>query len=199
MIRIFNHYVHRAALSSMLLDLGLAVLLALGAVILQVGSLNQAMPMAGGSLVSFAAALFVINSASGLYEPSTLSRSRASARALFVLFIALPIAYLIFGLLPTSSASREAVQYTVMAGVSALVLRRAYVAHRAATSGSRTRILIFGAGPAAQVVGQTLESADPNAAIVGYVPRSRLSACCRCAARSPSWPYRWASTRSWSR
>jgi sugar transferase (PEP-CTERM system associated) len=170
MIRIFNHYVHRASVSSMLFDLGMAVMLALAAVILQLGGLNQAMPMAGGQLVSFAAALLLINTASGLYDPASLSRSRASARALFVLLIALPIAYLIFGLLPTDPASRQAVQYTVMAGLSALVLRRAVVSHRAAASGSRTRILVFGAGPAAQIVGQTLEAADPNALILGYVP-----------------------------
>jgi sugar transferase (PEP-CTERM system associated) len=83
--------------------------------------------------------------------------------------VALPLAYAIFGLLPADLVSRGAVQFTVMAGVSALVMRRVYVSHWAAAPTARTRILIFGAGPAALVVGNTLKAVDPNAHIVGYV------------------------------
>jgi sugar transferase (PEP-CTERM system associated) len=171
MIRIFNHYVHRASLRSMFFDLAVALLLAVGAVAWQAGDLGQAVPLAGSQLMSFAACLFVVNSASGLYEPqSGTSLSRACARAIFVLMLVLPLAWLIFGLLPSHMASREAVQFSVMAGVSALVLRRVYVSQRSAAVRGRTRILIFGAGSAAQVVGATLRAADPNAVIVGYVP-----------------------------
>ena len=58
MIRIFHHYVHRASLRSMFFDLAGALMLALGAVTYQVGGLGQAVPLAGGQLMSFAAALF---------------------------------------------------------------------------------------------------------------------------------------------
>ena len=57
----------------------------------------------------------------------------------------------------------------MMAGVAALILRRAYLAHSSAAAAGQARILIYGAGPAALVVGNTLKSADPNAHIVGYV------------------------------
>jgi sugar transferase (PEP-CTERM system associated) len=171
MIRIFNHYVHRAALRSMLFDLSLALLVAIAAISLQVGSFDQAVPLAGGHVVSFAACLFVINSASGLYEVAPMgSFGRACARALLVLVVALPLAYTIFGLLPTSLTHHGMVQFSVMAGVAALVTRRVYVSHWAVAPRTRTRILIFGAGPAALVVGKTLAATDPNATIVGYVP-----------------------------
>lgn len=172
MIRIFNHYVHRSALRGILFDLALVLLVALVAVGLQVGSLNQAVPLAGKHVVSFAACLFVINSASGLYERAQAdSAARSAARALMVLLVALPIAYVIFGLLPPSFNNRETVQLSMVAGVTALILRRAYLSHSsAAAAGVRTRILIFGAGPAAREVGNTLRKADPNAHIVGYVP-----------------------------
>ena len=170
MIRIFNHYVHRAALRGILFDLCLVLMVAVVAVGMQVSSVDQALPMAGTQVVSFAACLFAINSASGLYESAPRgSAGRAVARALAVLLIALPLAYVIFGLLPESFTNRQSVQMSMMAGVSALVLRRAYLSHSAAVSG-RTRILIFGAGTAAQVVGETLRANDPNALIVGYVP-----------------------------
>jgi len=54
--------------------------------------------------------------------------------------------------------------------VAAVILRRAYLSHSTAMPAVRTRILIFGAGSAAQVVGETLRNADQNAHIVGYVP-----------------------------
>ena len=170
MIRIFNHYVHRASLRSMFFDLTLALLVAIGAIAFQVGGIDHAMPMAGTHVVSFAAGLFVINSASGLYEVAPLgSFSRACAKALLVLLVALPLAYAIFGLLPAEMVSRGAIQFTVMAGVSALVMRRVYVSHWGTARAARTRILIFGAGAAAVVVGKTLKASDPNAHIVGYV------------------------------
>ena len=169
MIRIFNHYVHRAALRSMLFDLAMALLVMIGAIAFYARGLDLAMPMASTHVFSFAACLFVINSASGLYEVALGSASRAMARAVFVLLLALPLAYGIFSLLPTELTQRGALQVTVMAGVAALVLRRVYVSHWSVTGSPRTRILIFGAGPAAQVVGNTLKSSDPNAHIVGYV------------------------------
>ena len=169
MIRIFNHYVHGAALRGMLFDLGLVLLVSMVAIGLQVSSVDQAVPLAGTHVVSFAACLFVINSASGLYESAhSASPARSAARAFLVLLVALPLAYAIFGLLPPSFLHREAVQLSMMAGVAALILRRAYLSHSTAAA-ARTRIMIFGAGPAALVVGNTLKAADPNAHIVGYL------------------------------
>ena len=170
MIRIFNHYVQGAALRGMLFDLGLVLMVAMVAIGLQVGSVDQAVPLAGTHVVSFAACLFVINSASGLYESMhAVSPARSVARAILVLMVALPLAYAIFGLLPANFANRATVQLSMMAGVAALILRRAYLSHSSAAAAGRTRILIFGAGPAALVVGNTLKAADPNAHIVGYL------------------------------
>ncbi len=169
MIRIFSHYVHRSVLRGMLFDLGLVVLAALLLLGLQVHSV-ESVPMVGTHVMSFAAAMLVINSASGLYESgSTSSPGGAVARALLVLLVALPLTWLIFGLLPPSFANRQSVQLSMMAGVAALILRRAYLSHSTAAAAGRTRILIYGAGPAALVVADTLRKADPNAHIVGFV------------------------------
>ena len=170
MIRIFNHYVHRSALRGLFFDLALVLIVATVAVSFNLGSLNQAVPLAGTHVVSFAACLFVINSASGLYETAPSgSAGRSMARALLVLLVALPLTYAVFGLLPAASSDRSSIQLSMMAGVSALILRRAYLSHTSALPAQRTRILIFGAGPAAAMVGSTLSAADPNADIVGYV------------------------------
>ncbi len=171
MIRIFNHYVHRSALQGMLFDLGLVLLVAVIAVGFQVGSIDQAVPMAGTQVVSFAACVFVISSASGLYEPaSSATFGRSVVRALLVLACALPLTYLIFGFLPAGFANPRTVQFSTMAGVAALVVRRAYLAHSLANAAGRTRILVFGVGAAALAVVKTLRERDPNAYIVGFVP-----------------------------
>ena len=171
MIRVFSHYIHRATLNSILFDVAVVFMVILFALMMQAGgSVNQAMPLAGTHVLSLAASLFVINSASGLYEKSTASSfTQSLMRMAMALVVVLPLTYAIFGLLPADMASRAAVQMSAMAGVAAVVLRRVYVAHWAAVPQARTRILVFGAGAAAQVVGSTLKSADPNAHIVGYV------------------------------
>jgi sugar transferase (PEP-CTERM system associated) len=171
MIRIFNHYVQRSALQGMLFDLVLVLTVAVIAIALQITSFEQAVPLAGTQVVSFAAFVFAVSSASGLYETTTrASISRSVVRAMLVLLVALPATYAIFSYLPAGLANPETVQYSTMAGVAALVLRRAYIAHSAATATGRTRILVFGVGTAAQVVAETLRSRDPNAHIVGFVP-----------------------------
>ena len=173
MIRIFNHYVHRAAVRSMLFDMSLLLLVAVGVLTLQAGSLGSAAPVLGTHVVSFAACMFLVSSASGLYESAaagSLSLARSCARALMVLVVALPLAWAIFGLLPASFANPQLVQGTVMAGVAAMIVRRVYVSHASSAPRTRTRILIFGAGKPAQVVADTLAKADPDASIVGFVP-----------------------------
>jgi sugar transferase (PEP-CTERM system associated) len=179
MIRIFNHYVHASAIRGLAFDLALVLLVAMAVVSLELGGFAKAVPLAGTHVVSLAACLFVIGSASGLYEqPAAASFGRSTLRAVLVLLVALPLTFLIFGLLPAGAPSSSTIQFTMMAGVSALIVRRAYLSHASGVAARRTRILIYGAGPAAEVVGATLRKADPNAHIVGYVagPNERESA-----------------------
>jgi sugar transferase (PEP-CTERM system associated) len=56
-----------------------------------------------------------------------------------------------------------------MAVVAGVFVQRVYFAHSKAQSLIRTRILIYGAGPSAQLVAQTLVQSDPHAEVVGFV------------------------------
>jgi sugar transferase (PEP-CTERM system associated) len=171
MIRIFNHYIPQAALRALVFDLGLVLVLVMLAVAIHVGGLTRALPVAGTHMVSFAACLVLVGSASGLYESGPRgSATRSAARGAFVLLVLLPVAYVIFGLLPTEYGKLGTIQFSVMAGVAALVVRRAYLSHANSAASARARILIFGAGTAARDVSETLLKNDPNAEIVGFVP-----------------------------
>jgi hypothetical protein len=59
-------------------------------------------------------------------------------------------------------------QWATMGAVTAVVMRRVYLSHWGAQASRRTRILIYGAGPAAKVVADTLRHSDPRIDIVGF-------------------------------
>ena len=170
MIRIFSHYVCRQSMQRVCFDLAFLLLAVLGAFLAFVDRVDLILPQAGAPALSVAAGLFVANTATGFYHRNNnFTILQAFSRALLALLVILPLTYVVFGLLPPSLPSREAIKYAAMFGVGAVVLRRLYVTLWGTDPLSRTRILVFGAGPAAQTVGATLKSSDPNAHIVGYV------------------------------
>ena len=170
MIRLFNHYVHRQTLLQVLADSVLLVAVVLGASALQMDDFAGVAPLAATQALSFAAAMAVLGTASGIYRrPGGLTKVQILARAALMLVLSLPLTYAAFALLPAEVARSQSIQWFAMAGVSAVVLRRVHLMHAGVHSGRRTRVLIFGAGQPAQVVGQTLSEADPNVEIVGYL------------------------------
>ena len=170
MIRVFSHYVCRQSMLRVLFDLAFLLLAMFVVFVAFADRLDVVMPQAGAPMLSVAAGMFVVNTASGFYQrTNNFTVFQAFGRATIALLIVLPMTYLVFGLLPQTLVNREAIKYAAMFGAGAVVLRRLYVTLWGADPLSRTRILIFGAGPAAQIVGATLKTSDPNAHIVGYV------------------------------
>jgi sugar transferase (PEP-CTERM system associated) len=172
MIRIFNHYVHRDSMLRALFDAGVVMAAVFAGVLLQAGTADRVVPIAGTHGVSVAAGIFFINAATGFYETQTnRSFMESCLRAAVALALALPLTYAIFSLLPAGLENRSIAQLAAMAGVAAVIMRRVYVAHAgAAQPRARSRTLIFGSGEAARVVGNTLRTADPDVEIVGYFP-----------------------------
>ncbi|MBV8380854.1 MAG: TIGR03013 family PEP-CTERM/XrtA system glycosyltransferase [Paucibacter sp.] len=172
MIRIFNHYLHRRTLLQVGFDLGLIVLVTFGVLLLEGSYGSSVIQVAASHSLSLAGCIFVINSASGFYQPvCKRSLTESCARAALALLFALPLAYLIFMVLPTSTGvNKEFMTLVAMAAVSAIMVHRVYAAHSVAHSSTRSKILIFGSGAVASSVGATLKAADPHAQIVGYFP-----------------------------
>ena len=91
MVRIFNHYLHRRTLVQVLFDLGL-IIAALFAVVLSQADSAQVIGLAASYGLSLAGGMFVINSASGLYQQAhKRSLTQSCARALFALLVGLPL------------------------------------------------------------------------------------------------------------
>ncbi len=172
MIRVFNHYFHAWTVRRILFDVGL-VLVALAAVMMVQGGGAHASSgvLAGTQVLSLAAGVFVVNTFSGLYQRvAKRSIGESCLRAILALVLALALTYQVFVLLPPDLVNTAAVRVSAMLVISMVILRRVFVAHWAGQSRAASRVLIFGTGPAAQMVGATLKSADPLARIVGYFP-----------------------------
>lgn len=168
MIRIFNHYLHKQTLMQVFFDLGLIVFAVIAVVLSQGEAGETVLPFAASHGLSLAGCMFVINSATGFYQHvHNRSITESCARALFGLLFGLPLAYAIFSLVP-SDTSRDLLTLVAMAAVAAVMVHRVYAAHSGAQASLRSRILIFGVGPAARAVGNTLKASDPHAQIVGY-------------------------------
>ncbi|MET0209362.1 MAG: TIGR03013 family XrtA/PEP-CTERM system glycosyltransferase [Burkholderiaceae bacterium] len=170
MIRIFNHYLHRRTLIQVIFDLGLIIAAVFGVALSQ-GSGDHMVTFAASYGLSLAGGMFVINSASGLYQQShKRSLTQSCARALFALLIGLPLAYGLFSLIPTDVSHRELLTTTAMLAVALVMVHRVYAAHSGAQGAGRAKILIFGTGHAALAVSDSLRAADPHAHIVGFLP-----------------------------
>ena len=170
MIRIFNHYLHRRTLMQILFDFGFIIAAVLGAVLSQV-HLSNAVPNAVTYGIMLALSMFVINTATGFYERTpNRSLNQSCARAVLALLLVLPLEYVFNGLLPVAMPNRDAIKWAALLGVAAVIAHRVYVTHSSSQTLSRTRIMVFGSGTAAALVGQTLKASDPNAEVVGYFP-----------------------------
>lgn len=167
-IRIFNHYLHRRTLQQVFFDLGLVILSVLAVVIWKGEDFTSVVSLLGhASLLSLG--MLVINSALGFYQRiHNRSLNQSRARAVLSLVLALPLTYSVFSLFPQSSTSRETLAMAAMAGFVVVILHRVYVVHSMPQSMMRHRVLVFGTGPRAALVGKTLKNEDPHVDVVGY-------------------------------
>ena len=167
--RVFSGYLHRRTFVQVSFDLGLIVL-SLMAVAL-VDRPHRIVPLAATHGFSLAACMLVINTASGLYQQQhNRTVGQSCLRAALALLFALPLAYGIFSLIPTGIDGRDALKLAAMVGAAAVTINRVYVAHANTTSArAKHRILIFGTGLTARLVGEAMRDAAPGAHIVGYL------------------------------
>jgi sugar transferase (PEP-CTERM system associated) len=171
MIKVFNHWFRWRTLAQMLFDLSF-VIVGMLIVSMWVGS---GLPINHKQIIIFAVILgitmLVINAWLGFYQRihgRTITESRA--RAVLSLYLAVPVAYAIFALLPLTDINREFVQLSAMSAVFGMLVNRVSASHTEATSRMTRRILVFGTGSQALAVKQALNKSDPSAEIVGYFP-----------------------------
>jgi len=169
MIKLFNHYVHRRTLLQIILDFALVIATVLLSVGWRVPDPMVAAMSALPSAALLAAAVLAINGALGFHQRvHNRSVAQSRARGVLALVLTLPLAYIILNVLPLGLGNRDFIATSVVAGLVLMLAHRVYAGHSSAQSMMRQRVLVFGTGTRAKLVGRTLQKSDPNVDLVGY-------------------------------
>lgn len=169
MIKIFNHYFHKRTLLQIFFDLGFVVVTVMASILMQVADPSSVSSLVVTTALLLAIGILVINAGLGFYQRvhhRTVGQTRA--RAVLSLCLSMSLAYGIFRLshLPLEDAS--AFVLALVVAVALMLVHRIYVAHAMPRAMMRQRVLIFGSGERARLVGRTLKNSDPNVDLVGY-------------------------------
>ncbi len=121
------------------------------------------------SALLFAVAMITLNSTVGLYRRDPYRTGvQTTARIMLSLLLAVPVAYVIFQVLPWGDAHATALRITAVAALGVLVGVRALVAHRSEAPMFVRRVLVLGTGPEAAAVENSLRQSGPGMSIVGF-------------------------------
>ncbi len=169
MIKIFNHYFHKRTLLKIFFDIGLIFLTVVVSVVLQVPDPASVSSAVLASSLTLAIGVLIINTSLGFYQrvhSRTLNQTRV--RAVLSLGLSLSLAYGIFRGLSLKLEDQSAFVFSLVLAVILMVFHRIYVTHTTPKSLLRQRVLVYGSGERARLVGKTLKKSDPNIDLVGY-------------------------------
>ncbi len=171
MVRLFNHWLRWRSLAQMLFDFSFVIV---GMVIAAMW-VHNGLPVNIKQLLIFGALLagtmLLINAWLGFYQKlNSRSVLETRARAVLSLYLAVPVAYGFFALLPLSGFSREFLQLSAMSAVFGMLITRISASHGSNASILTRRILVFGTGVRALAVKRALNKSDPTAEILGFFP-----------------------------
>ena len=169
MIKIFNHYFHKRTLLKICFDLGLVLATIVVVVFSQVVDPATASPGVMSTSLVLALGIVFINAALGFYQRvQSCTLGQTQARAVLALCLSLPLAYVVFQLSPLSFVDETVLVLSLLSALVLMLLYRVYVVHTTPQALMRQRVLVYGSGPQARLVGRALQHSDPNVNLVGY-------------------------------
>lgn len=172
MLKVFSHYLPTHTLQQVLFDALLLFAVVLAAVALLVAPDAVDWTTCIPSALTFAATMIALNAAMGLYRPVyQRSHRQAFARVALSLTVSVPVAYLVFGLLPWIEIAPHSLQLSVLLLLCFLLLTRGLVNQRQASALFVPRVLVVGTGRDARMVQQDLtRPLQRSVEIVGFLP-----------------------------
>jgi len=171
MIKVFSHWLHWRTIFQVVLDL-LFPVVCMSAAALWIGHGGQVeMQTVVVYAVIFAVTMIVLNAWLGFYQrTSSRTLAQTRARAVLSLYLAVPLAYVVFSILSIAEVSRELLLLSGLAALFGTLAHRVYVVHSRSGSVLVHRVMIFGAGAEAESVGNVLRKSDPDIQIAGFYP-----------------------------
>ena len=171
MIKVFSHWIHWKTLFQFFIDLVLPMACVLLAVF-WVGHRDQEnLKIVVGYAFIFALAMMLFNALLGLYHRAPSQTAvQTRARAVLSLYLSIPLAYGLFALLSIADINQELLLLSGFAALFGTLAHRVYTMHSRSGETMMHRVLIFGAGSEAEVVGKVLRMSDLDIQIVGFYP-----------------------------
>lgn len=169
MIKIFNHYFHKPTLWQVFIDMGLVVVTVVTFFLFRVADPVAATSMVVSIALLLAMGILVINAGLGFYQRARhLTVVQMQVRAVLSLCLSLPLAYGIFRLSPLRQEDERAFVLALLMAVLVMLFHRMYEARSTRKARMRQRVLVYGCGARARMVGNMLKGSDPNVDLVGY-------------------------------
>ena len=169
MIKVFNHYFHKRTLLQIFFDFGLVVATVVVTVLSQVADPASVSAIVVTKALLVAVGILIINASLGFYQrvhSRTVGQTRA--RAVLSLCLSLSLSYVIFRLSYLELNNERAFVLALVATLVLMLVNRVHGAHAKSSAMMRPRILVFGAGLRAKLVGRTLTKSSLNVDLVGY-------------------------------
>lgn len=169
MIKIFNHYFHKRTLFHIFFDLGLVFVTVVTSFLSQVANSVSAVFIVVTISLLLAMGILLINTGLGFYQRvHKLTHNQVRVRAVLSLCLSLPLAYGIFRMSPLRQEDEGAFALALLSAMVLMLMHRVYVVHATPKSMMRQRVLVYGSGTSARLVGSMLKQSDPNVDLVGY-------------------------------
>jgi sugar transferase (PEP-CTERM system associated) len=172
-IKVFNHWFHRKTVAQVAVDLMFPVVCVIFAAMWLGRGGRLELEKVAFYAVIFALLMIVLNAWLGIYQRAhSPTREETRARAVLSLYLAIPLAYVVFALLSVAEVDRGFMLLSGLAALFTTLLRRVHSAHSGPGSLLSHRVLVFGVGEEAENVGRVLRKSDPDIEIVGFYPCS---------------------------
>ncbi len=173
MVRLFNHWLRWRSLAQMLFDFSFVIV----GIIIATMWVHNGLPVNHRQLLIFGGllgiAMLLINSWLGFYQRyNNRSAMETRARAVLSLYLAVPLAYGIYALLPLTGVNKEFLQLSAMSAVFGMLVTRVSATQAGNSSILTRKIMVFGTGERALGVKRALNKSDPSAEILGFFPGS---------------------------
>lgn len=165
MIKIFNHYFHKRTLFRIGLDLLLLLLVVMATVLAQGVPPDQFGRLATNIFLVLAGAMLLVNTGLGFYQRvHNRTIGQNIARAVLASLCLLPLVYV----LSRQVQNPMSFGITLAAAIGVLLVMRIIAMYTSPAGLMRQRVLIFGTGTRAKMVGRDLLKSDPTVDLVGY-------------------------------
>lgn len=178
MIRVFSHWVQPATIIGVLSDFAF-IILGIGIAFAWVGhGLPIEFDVVAVYSLILALTMLILNASLGFYHRvQTHSFSQTRARAVLTLHLSIPIAYLLYLLLPMSTYNMQFLQLAAMGAVFGMLVNRLRAYHMPPPQIMMSRVMIYGCGEKAREIAHIISKSDRYIDIVGYLPGANGEKC----------------------